>query len=378
MLSQPSPSSSRPRYFVGLDVHRDTIAFCVYDSKLRHVCDEREFSTKDPKKLSHFVDALRAKYSDFRCCYEASFSGTALYDVLTALSVDCAIIAPGSIPRRHGDRIKTDRRDARKLAEYFAAGLLTECFVPDQELISARGLVRSRINQVKNLHRAKMHVIHFLHARGHTYHEEGGHWTKKFMVWVNKIDLDQPHDEHVLRGELADIGYIESRIQDLEQQIRTVSESARFQEQARILQAFRGIGLVTAMQLLCEIGDFRRFEGPTALMAYLGLVPSQYSSGNTVRTGAITKTGNAYARKALVSAAWKYIYYPRVSVALAERHKHCSAEIVAISQRAQKRLHKRYKNMIERKPSKVVVVALARELTGFLWEAMQTSSVQTA
>ena len=128
------------------------------------------------------------------------------------------------------------------------------------------------------------------------------------------------------------------------------------------------------MQLLCEIGDFRRFERPTALMAYLGLIPSQRSSGNTIRSGSITKAGNSHARKALVSAAWKYTHYPRVSVSLAERHKQCSAQTVAISQRAQKRLHKRYLSLNQRKSPKVAVVALARELVGFLWEAMQSSA----
>ncbi len=214
LLQQPTPAG--PRYFVGLDVHRDTIASCVYDATLRRVCEEREFSTKTPKHLSRMVNSLRSSYGEFRCCYEASFSGTAVYDALTALGVDCAIIAPGSIPRRHGDRIKTDRRDARKLAEYFAAGLLTECFAPDQELISARSLVRSRAAQMKNLHRSKMHVIHFLHARGHTYRDGKHYWTKKFMVWINNIQLDQPSDEYVLRGDLADIVYIGARIHDLE------------------------------------------------------------------------------------------------------------------------------------------------------------------
>ncbi len=376
MLSQPTSPSSQTRYFIGLDVHRATIASCVYDADLRRFCDEREFSAQKPERLSRFVASMRSKYDDFRCCYEASFCGTALYEALTALGVDCAIIAPGSIPRRTGDRIKTDRRDARKLAEYFAAGLLSECFILDSELRSVRSLVRSREALMKNLHRSKMQVIHFLHGRGHSYNA-GGNWTQKFMVWINKVELDQPNDAQVLQGNLADITYIQSRVREVEQQIRTASESIRFQEPIQILQGFRGIGLITAMQLVCEIGDLRRFEKPTALMAYLGLVPSQRSSGNTVRSGSITKTGNVHARKALVSAAWKYIHYPRISISLAERQKQCSARTVAISQRAQKRLHQRYRALTKRKPPKVAVVALARELAGFLWEAMQ-SPVQTA
>ena len=157
-----------------------------------------------------------------------------------------------------------------------------------------------------------------------------------------------------------------------------MAEFPRFQESVQTLEAFRGIGRMTAMQLICEIGDFRRFERPTALMAYLGLVPSQHSSGKTIRTGSITKTGNTQVRKALVGAVWKYTYAPRIRTALAERQKHCSAQTVAISQRAQKRLYKRYKALSKRKPPKVVVIALARELVGVLWETMQSQSVQTA
>ena len=193
-----------------------------------------------------------------------------------------------------------------------------------------RSLMRSREALVKNLHRSKMQAIHFLHARRHSYNA-GGYWTKKFIVWINKVKLDHPNDAQVLRGHLADIVHLQSRIQEVEQQIQTTSESSRFQEPIWILRGFRGIGRITAMQLVCEISDFRRFDKPTALMAYLGLVPSQRSPGNTIWSGSITKAGNTHARKALVSAAWKYIYRPRISVSLRERQKHCSARTVVIS-----------------------------------------------
>ena len=232
-MRSPPSSSSRPRYFVGLDVHRDTIAACVYDAETRKVCTESEFSAQAPKQLSRFVNSTLLNYGVFRSCYEASYSGTALYEALTALDVECAIIAPGSIPRRQGDRIKTDRRDARKLAEYFAAGLLTECFVPDQELIAIRELVRSRSSLMKNLHRSKLQIIHFLHGRGHVYNQ-GNYWTQKFMVWINQLNLDQLNDEHVLRGNLADIAYLQARIQDVDsicvrvaQVSNAMSDSAR-------------------------------------------------------------------------------------------------------------------------------------------------------
>lgn len=229
---------------------------------------------------------------------------------------------------------------------------------------------------IKNLHRSKMQVIHILHASGHSY-GAGGFWTQKFMVWINKVTLDRPNDERVLRGHLADITYIQSRIQEAEQQIQTAPESSKFQESIQILLGIQGIGRITAMQLICEIGDFRRFEKPAALMAYLGLVPSQCSSGNIIRSGSITKAGNTHVRKVLVNADWKYMYRLWISVPLRERQKHCSARTVAISQRAQRRLRRRYKVPTKRKPPQIDVIALARELVGFLWEAME-SPVQTA
>lgn len=238
-----------------------------------------------------------------------------------------------------------------------------------------RGLVRSRTGLIQNLHRSKMRVIHLLRARRQVYHS-GGYWTKKFMIWINQVELSEPTDEDVLRGYLAEIDFIQSRIREVEWQIQAISALPRFRESAQILQGFRGIGCMTAMQLICEIGDFSRFKSAPALMGFLGLIPSQHSSGNTARYGSITKTGNSQARKALIGAAWKYIYSPRVSASLQTRQQDCSARVVKISQRAQKRLYKRYLSLTKRRPPKVAVVALARELVGFLWEAMQPGPVK--
>ena len=369
-MHSQSTQFCRPRFFTGLDVHRDTIAACVYDSETRRPCYETEFCAHTPNKLSRFVGDVHRKYGAFRACYEASSGGYVLHKDLKELGVDCAVIAPGSIPKRSGDRIKTDQRDARKLAEYFACGLLTECFIPDRKFESARGLVRSRTGLIQNLHRSKMRVIHLLRSRGQVYNS-GGYWTKKFMVWINQVELSEPNDEHVLRGHLAEIDFIQSRIREVELQIRATSALPRFRESTQILLGFRGIGLMTAMQLICEIGDFSRFKSAPALMGYLGLIPSQHSSGSTTRYGGITKTGSPHARKALIGAAWKYIYSPRVSVSLRTRQQDCSARVVEISQRAQKRLYKQYLSLTKRRPPKVAVVALARELAGFLREAMQ-------
>ena len=316
---QTDSSFSSSRYFVGLDVHRDTIVACVYDAQRRLPCYRAEFSAHDAGKLHRFIDHVRAHFGEPRCCYEASSCGYVLHRSLQKMGVDCEVIAPGSMPRRTGDRIKTDRRDAKKLAEYFAAGLLTACFVPDQQWESARNLVRSRADLVAELHRPKVRALNLLRSRGYVY-TDGNPWTQKFMRWLNGVMLTHENDEHVLRGYLAQIDFLQAQLREVEQQIAKTAALSRFREGVQILQGFRGIALYTAMQLVCELGDMRRFKRPTALMAYLGLVPAQRSSGATLRYGAITKTGNVHARKALVSAAWKYTYSPRVSVALQKRH----------------------------------------------------------
>lgn len=368
---QTSSISSPYRYFVGLDVHQDTIVASVYDARRRDFCHHAEFAAYDAAKLRRFVKRVRTRFGEFSCCYEASSCGYVLYRSLQELDVDCSVIAPGSMPRRSGDRIKTDRRDARKLAEYFSAGLLTACHVPDAPWEAARGLVRSRATLVSDLHRPKVRVLGLLKARGYLYPPGKKPWTQIFMRWLNGVQLDYEDDRHVLRTNLAQIAFLEAQIREHDVQIACMAEQARFKTQVEILQGFRGIALFTAMQLVCELGDIRRFGHPTALMAYLGLVPSQRSSGATIRYGGITKTGNVHARKALVSAAWKYAYPPHISVAMRKRQARCSARTVAISLKAQQRLHKRYKSLIQKKQAKVAVVAIARELVGFLWEALQ-------
>ena len=286
------------------------------------------------------------------------------------LDVDCTVIAPGSMPRRTGDRIKTDRRDAKMLAEYFAAGRLTACFVPDKEWEVARNLVRSRASLVAQVHRPKMHLLARLRKRGQVY-RDGRPWTQKFARWLNRIQLEHENDEYVVRAGLNQIDFLQAQVRDVDQQIAATADGPRFRDGVRILQGFRGVALYTAMQLVCEMGDFRRFSSAKALMAYLGLVPSQRSSGASLRYGSITQTGNVHARKALGSAAWKYTHGPRVSVALKRRQAHGSVRTIAISLRAQKRLYQRFCHLRRSKAPKVAVTAIARELAGFLWEAMQ-------
>ena len=356
--------------FVGLDVHRDTIAACVYDPASKAVCLEVELPSDDRAKLRKLMARIRGSIGEPRCCYEASSCGYTLYRTLTDDGVSCAVIAPSSIPRRSGDRVKTDRRDADKLARYYAAGLLTAVHVPDKALLAARTLVRRRVTLVEDLTRTKQRSVLLLQSRGHVY-RAGKNWTQKFWRWLEGLALN-PVDACTLQSLLNQCQMLEAQIREIEQHIEEEAQKACYQRTVQVLQAFRGIGLFTAMQLTCEIGDIRRFAHPKALMAYLGLVPSEHSSGHRTRHGSITKAGNTHARKALVSAAWKYTHYPRRSQALHQRQRHCAAEVITISWKAQRRLHKRYRSLIQRKAPTKAIVALARELVGFLWEAMQT------
>ena len=329
-----------------------------------------ELPSDDRAKLRKLMARIRGSFGEPRCCYEASSCGYTLYRTLTEDGVSCAVIAPSSIPRRAGDRVKTDRRDAEKLARYYAAGLLTAIHTPDPSFIATRSLVRRRVALVEDLSRTKQRAVLLLQSRGHVY-RAGRNWTQKFWRWLEGLVLD-PVDAFTLQSLLSQHRMLEAQIREVEQQIEEEAQKARYQRTVQVLQGFRGIGLFTAMQLTCEIGDIRRFAHPKALMAYLGLVPREHSSGHRTRRGSITKAGSTYARKALISAAWKYTHLPRRSLALQQRQRHCAAEVVSISWKAQRRLHQRYRGLIQRKAPMKAIVALARELVGFLWEALQT------
>ncbi|MFT5144877.1 MAG: transposase [Rhodothermales bacterium] len=352
---------------VGLDVHKDTIMSCTFNPVNGEIGKARQF-INTPDRLAKHVRALRASGLEPRMCYEASSCGYVIYRQLLALGVDCGVIAPTSIPRRAGDRIKTDRRDAEKLATMYAGGLLETVSVPDEELEQVRALVRCRQSLTDDLIRAKHRTTRHLEARGSIF-RDGKNWSQAFWAWLNKIELVGA-DQMVLRVWIEEIHYLEGQIRSLDTRLAQEAAGDRFRDTVRVLGAFRGVATLTALTLATELGDIRRFTSPRQLMAYLGLVPSEYSSGNTTRRGGITKTGNAHARKALVSAAWKYASRPALTATLKKRQQGLPPEIVATSWKAQQRLHKRFKALAIRKPRSVANVAVARELAGFLWAAL--------
>ena len=274
---------------------------------------QRRLPTHDRQRLRLMMENIRSICGEPQCCYEASSCGYTLYRTLRGLGFACEVIAPSSVPRRAGDRIKTDRRDAEKLAKYYAAGLLTVIEVPDDALISERSVVRRRVALVQDRTRAKQRLILLLQSRGHVY-RAGTNWTQRFWRWYNRLTLDA-NDAFTLGTLVTQIDTLDAQIRAVEQRIAEIAQTPRYRRTVQELQGFRGVGLFTAMQLVCELGDIRRFPHPKSLMVYLGLIPSEHSSGNRKRSGPITKAGNTYARKAMVSAAWKYTNTPRRSLA---------------------------------------------------------------
>ena len=293
--------------FVGMDVHKRTIAFCAFNRDMGVIVDERQL-VHDVPRVRKYLAKLQREHGELACCYEASSCGYGLQRVLAAHGIPCEVIAPTSIPRRAGDRVKTDRRDAQNLACLYAGGLLTPVTVPDEDQEAVRSLLRCRADFVQTAAQTKHRILSFVQTRGFRY-PGATNWTKAFRAWVNVLSLTGA-DQLTLQAYLHNLEYQEMGIRNLEDQLAEAARQESLRPAVQVLMAFRGIGLITALTVICELGDIRRFSHPRQLMAYLGLVPSEYSSGNRTRRGAITKTGNTQVRTALVSAAWKYTAPP--------------------------------------------------------------------
>jgi len=286
--------------------------------------------------------------------------------------LDCVVVAPSLIPAKPGDRIKTDGRDSRKLAELFKAGLLTEVCPPTPEEEAVRDLTRAREDAKRELLSARHRLTKMLLRHGHVY-RQGCNWTQRHHGWIKGIRFELRDLQEVLDNYLLAVEQIEERLKHLGARLEEVAQSEPYAERVGWLCCLRGVDTVTAMTILAELHDVSRFQNPRELMSYLGLTPSEHSSGGRTRRGSITKTGNGHVRRVLVEAAWNYRHRPAVSAHLARRRKGQPAEIIAIADRAQQRLHRRYYRMKEayRKHHNVVTVAVARELTGFIWSILQ-------
>jgi transposase len=325
----------------------------------------------EPNAVRRLVRKLeRDAPGPVRVCYEAGPCGYALQRRVTTARVSCQVIAPALIPRKPGERIKTNRRDARKLAELLRAGILTEVQPPTPAEEAVRDLCRARDDAREDLQRCRQRLGKLLLRRG--LHHHGKNWTRAHRQWIDRLEWAHEAERIVVEDYLLAIDHLEARLIELDAQLTMIAERDPYREPAAWLRCFRGIDTLTAILILAELHDFRRFQSPRALMAYLGLVPGEASSGEKHRRGRITRTGNALVRRLLVETAWHYQHRPGVGVALARRRKGQPGRVIAIADKAQQRLCRRFRKLAaDHKPAPKIAVAIARELAGFLWASLQ-------
>lgn len=356
--------------FVGLDAHKDWISVA-----LLRPGREAAIEWRIPNEAGAIKKMLRRVAheapGEVRFCYEAGPCGYALQRQITTWSeASCMVVAPSLIPGKPGERIKTDRRDAKKLAFLFRAGLLTEVQPPSAEDEAARDLCRAREDAREDLVRGRHRLTKFLLRRGLVFTAGKRAWTKAHRQWLQGMHLEQVWDQVVFADYLHGIEHLEERLELLADRVEELSRESRYAVPVGLLRCFRGLDTVAATSIVVELHTFHRFPSARKLMAFVGLVPSEHSSGQRRRLGAITKTGNSHVRRLLIEAAWSYRHPPRVGT-LAQRRKGQPPRVIALADRAMQRLYRRYVRLTLRGvPSQKAVVALARELVGFLWAAL--------
>jgi transposase len=353
--------------FLGLDVHAETIAVAVAepDGEVRSlgtIANREESIRKLVKKLGP-PEHLRA-------CYEAGPAGYVLYWQLTQLGVECAVVAPTLVPTKAGDRVKTDRRDALKLARSHRSDDLTAVWVPDGDSEALRDLVRAREAAKQDQLRARHRLSKFLLRMGRRPVAGMKAWTEPYMAWVRQVRFERPAQQATLLDYLHEVDHMAARVKRLEQAITEAVKlaSPRVQEVVKGLQALRGIAEISAVTIVAELGQISRFDTARQLMGYSGAVPSEDSSGKRKQRGSITKTGNAHLRRIVVEAAWSYRHRPTIGPRLRKRQEGVAEPIKEIAWKAQVRLSKRYARLAAAgKDQRKIITAVGRELLGFIW-----------
>jgi transposase len=353
--------------FVGLDTHKETITAALAvggrDGEVRSLGR----IANRPPAIERLARDLARRYGRLRFSYEAGPCGYGLYRQLRRLGHECIVAAPALIPRRPGDRIKTDRRDSLKLARQDRAGELTAVFVPDVEDEAMRDLVRARAAAVAAVTRVRQQLQGLLLRNGVIY-DGRTRWTRRHRSWLASLRFEPPAQQIVLDEYRRAHAEAEARRDRLTQALERLMADWKRAPLVGALQAMRGVALVTAATLVAEIGDFRRFAHPRQLMAYLGQVPSENSSGPRIRRGGITRTGNGRVRRVLTEAAWTDLAKPRRNAALEQRRAGLPPAVRAIAGKAETRLAARFRHLLAAgKQRPLAVTAVAREMIGFLW-----------
>jgi transposase len=349
-----------------MDVHKATISVSVAEAGAGEVRHLGEIEAT-PEAVAKLVKRLHKDGGKLLFCYEAGPCGYGLYRQLRVLGESCRVVAPSMIPKKAGDRVKTDRRDSLNLTRLLRSNDLTAVWVPAEPQEALRDLTRAREDQVGMLHRAKQHLQALLLRHGKVFPGKNP-WTQAHERWLEAVRFDQPLQQIVFQEAMDLVHHLGRRIQEMDREIEAAGSASAFAPLIRGLMALRGINRLSATTLAAEIGELHRFPGGPELMGYLGLVPSEHSSGSRVSRGGLTKTGNGHARRVLVEAAWTYRFQARKTAHLQRRAEQAPEAVQEIAWKAQKRLCARYRHLQARgKPMPKVCAAIARELVGFIW-----------
>jgi len=355
--------------YVGMDVHKETIAIAVFRDNARNVEFERTIKN-EPGKIKKFFNKLKEKGESILSCYEAGPTGFALYRILEEMDITCYVAAPSLLPRKPGDRIKTDKRDAVMLAKVLRNGEIVSVHVPTRSDEAVRNYLRMCNNTRNDLKKQKQRMLMFLLSIGKKYDTGKGYWTGVHRKWLKALEFEDELNKNVFDEYYVAICELEEKIAKLKEKIEEIATEARYTEKVSKLRCFKGIDTLTALSFVSEIGDFRRFRKAAEFMAYMGLVPSEYSSGDKRKQGSITKAGNSRLRKLLIESSWHYKYY-LPSKRLTMRRKGQATETIAYADKAGRRLSRKYNKLLLRgKVSQKIVTAVARELSGFIWGMM--------
>ena len=352
--------------YVGLDTHKETIAVAVADSAGGTPRFYGEIANR-PDAVSKLLTRLSPEGEVVAYCYEAGPCGYGIYRQITAAGHPCAVVAPSLIPTKAGDRVKTDRRDAENLARLHRAGELTGVWVPDGKQEAMRDLTRAREDMKQMERHARQRLGAFLLRHGQVF---GGKtkWGPAHWRWLERVRFSHPAQQIVFQEYVDSVKQQQQRVGGLKQEMEKALGSWTLAPVVTGLMALRGCAAVTAMTVVAELGDITRFDSPRQLMKYLGLVPSEHSSGTKVRRGGITKTGNSHVRRVLVESAWTYRFPARKTAPIQRRAEQTADSVQAIAWKAQKRLCGRYRTLnLRGLPKNKVCVAVAREMCGFLW-----------
>jgi transposase len=357
--------------FIGMDVHKNSISIAIADEGRKGEVRNYGKIDNNTAALDKMIRKLLSDNRELSFVYEAGPCGYDLYRYLTGNGFSCKVVAPSLIPKKSGNRIKNDRRDAQMLARLHRAGELTPVYVPQLEDEAMRDLTRAREDAKHGERKAKQRLSAFLLRHGLRYSGQSTR-SQAYLRWISDIKMSHPAQQITLQEYVNTLEESRKRVERLTQQIRQLVPSWKLYPVVQALQTLRGVSLIVASTTVAELGDLKRFENPRCLMAYLGLVPSEHSSGETNKKGGITKTGNGHVRHVLIEAAWAYRFSARVSRCLLHRQKGVSSSVSEISWKAQLRLCSRYRHMTARgKRQQIVITSIARELSAFMWAIFQ-------